>query len=119
MTQAQARKAYQLLTEVQMMLGDMPKSKALKAYNKLNKAKILVKKSQAKHSKMKNRIKRCWGCDHLEFVVSDMSWLCPKTGREFSKRSEAERQTSCSHWEAKPADQEREGRRRELSLLLD
>lgn len=31
------------------MLGDMPKSKALKAYNKLNKAKILVKKSQAKH----------------------------------------------------------------------
>jgi predicted RNA-binding Zn-ribbon protein involved in translation (DUF1610 family) len=47
---------------------------------------------------MKNRIKRCWGCDHLEFVVSDMSWLCPKTGREFSKRSEAERQTACSHW---------------------
>lgn len=49
MTQAQARKAYQLLTEVQMMLGDLPKSKALKAYNKLNKAKILVKKSQSKH----------------------------------------------------------------------
>lgn len=28
MTQAQARRSYQLLTEVQMMLGDLPKSKA-------------------------------------------------------------------------------------------
>lgn len=58
MTQAQARKAYQLLTEVQMMLGDLPKSKALKAYNKLNKAKILVKKSQAKSKQKKNEARQ-------------------------------------------------------------
>lgn len=51
MTLAQARKAYQLLTEVQMMLGDLPKSKALKAYNKLNKVKAILKKSQLKLSK--------------------------------------------------------------------
>ena len=58
MTQAQARKAYQLLTEVQMMLGDLPKSKALKAYNKLNKAKILVKKSQSKSKHKKNEARQ-------------------------------------------------------------
>jgi hypothetical protein len=45
MTQAQARRSYQLLTEVQMMLGDLPKSKALKAYNKISKVKLLIKKS--------------------------------------------------------------------------
>lgn len=44
MTPKQAKKAYLLLTEVQMMLGDMPKSKALKAYNKLSKVKLLIKK---------------------------------------------------------------------------
>lgn len=49
MTPSQAKRAYNLLTEVQMMLGDLPKSKALKAYNKLNKVKMLVKKSQTKH----------------------------------------------------------------------
>lgn len=48
MTPAQARKSYQLLTEVQMMLGDLPKSKALKAYNKLSKVKLSIKKSQKK-----------------------------------------------------------------------
>lgn len=37
MTPAQARKAYKALTEVQMMLGDLPKSKALQAYNKISK----------------------------------------------------------------------------------
>jgi hypothetical protein len=41
-----------------MMLGDMPKSKALKAYNKLNKAKILVKKSQAKSKHKKNEARQ-------------------------------------------------------------
>lgn len=51
MTPAQSRKAYQALTEVQMMLGDLPKSKALKAYNKLNKVKAIIKKSQLKLSK--------------------------------------------------------------------
>ena len=45
MTPAQARKAYQILTEVQMMLGDMPKNKAIKAYNKINKVKFHIKKS--------------------------------------------------------------------------
>ena len=34
-----------------MMLGDLPKSKALKAYNKLSKVKLLIKKSQAKQWK--------------------------------------------------------------------
>ena len=48
MTPAQARKSCQLLTEVQMMLGDLPKSKALKAYNKLSKVKLSIKKSQKK-----------------------------------------------------------------------
>ena len=48
MTPAQARKSYQLLTEVKMMLGDLPKSKALKAYNKLSKVKLSIKKSQKK-----------------------------------------------------------------------
>ena len=48
MTPAQARKSYQLLIEVQMMLGDLPKSKALKAYNKLSKVKLSIKKSQKK-----------------------------------------------------------------------
>ena len=48
MTPAQARKSYQLLTEVQVMLGDLPKSKALKAYNKLSKVKLSIKKSQKK-----------------------------------------------------------------------
>ena len=51
MTPAQARKAYQALTEVQMMLGDLPKNKALKAYNKIDKVKLIVKKSQFKLSK--------------------------------------------------------------------
>lgn len=45
MTPAQAQQAYRLLTEVQMMLGDMPKNKALKAYNKINKVKFHIKKS--------------------------------------------------------------------------
>ena len=45
MTPAQARKAYRLLTEVQMMLGDLPKSKALQAYNKINKVKFHIKKA--------------------------------------------------------------------------
>jgi hypothetical protein len=44
MTPTQARKAYQILTEVQMMLGDMPKNKALKAYNKISKVKFHIKK---------------------------------------------------------------------------
>jgi hypothetical protein len=44
MTPKQARKACILLTEVQMMLGDLPKSKALKAYNKISKAKLMLKK---------------------------------------------------------------------------
>lgn len=44
MTQKQAQKAYITLTEVQMMLGDLPKSKALKAYNKINKVKSRLKK---------------------------------------------------------------------------
>ena len=48
MTPAQARRSYQLLTEVQMMLGDLPKSKALKAYNKICKVKLSIKKSQKK-----------------------------------------------------------------------
>ena len=48
MTPAQARRAYYILTEVQMMLGDLPKSKALKAYNKIEKVKLIVKKSQSK-----------------------------------------------------------------------
>ena len=51
MTPAQARRAYQALTEVQMMLGDLPKSKALKAYNKIDKVKLIIKKSQFKLSK--------------------------------------------------------------------
>lgn len=51
MTPAQARRAYQALTEVQMMLCDLPKSKALKAYNKIDKVKLIVKKSQFKLSK--------------------------------------------------------------------
>lgn len=51
MTPAQARRAYQALTEVQMMLGDLPKNKALKAYNKIDKVKLIVKKSQFKLSK--------------------------------------------------------------------
>lgn len=50
MTPAQARRAYQALTEVQMMLCDLPKSKALKAYNKIDKVKLIVK-SQFKLSK--------------------------------------------------------------------
>ena len=45
MTPAQARKAYRLLTEVQMMLGDLPKSKALQAYNKIGKVKFHIKKA--------------------------------------------------------------------------
>ena len=45
MTQAQARRSYQLLTEVQMMWGDLPKSKALKAYNKISKVKLSIKKT--------------------------------------------------------------------------
>lgn len=44
MTPKQAKKAYLTLTEVQMMLGDLPKSKALKAYNKISKVKLLIKK---------------------------------------------------------------------------
>ena len=44
MTPAQAKKAYRLLTEVQMMLGDLPKSKALQAYNKISKVKFHIKK---------------------------------------------------------------------------
>lgn len=44
MTPTQAKKAYQILTEVQMMLGDMPKNKALKAYNKISKVKFHIKK---------------------------------------------------------------------------
>ena len=46
MTPNQAKKAVDLLTEVQMMLGDLPKSKALKAYNKISKVKFLVKKTK-------------------------------------------------------------------------
>jgi hypothetical protein len=44
MTPNQAKKAYKMLTEVQMMLGDMPKNKALRAYNKISKVKVLLKK---------------------------------------------------------------------------
>ena len=51
MTPAQARRSYQLLTEVQMMLGDLPKNKALKAYNKISKVKLLVKKSSNEYTK--------------------------------------------------------------------
>lgn len=45
MTPAQAKKAYRQLTEVQMMLGDLPKSKALQAYNKIGKVKFHIKKA--------------------------------------------------------------------------
>lgn len=45
MTPAQARKAYRLLTEVQMMLGDLPKGKAIKAYNRICKVKFHIKKA--------------------------------------------------------------------------
>ena len=44
MTPKQAKRAYQTLTEVQMMLGDLPKNKALSAYNKISKVKFLIKK---------------------------------------------------------------------------
>ena len=45
MTPAQAKRAYKILTEVQMMLGDLPKTKALKAYNKISKVKFHIKKA--------------------------------------------------------------------------
>jgi hypothetical protein len=45
MTPAQAKRAYKMLTEVQMMLGDLPKNKALKAYNKISKVKFHIKKA--------------------------------------------------------------------------
>lgn len=51
MTPSQAKKAVDLLTEVQMMLGDLPKAKALRAYNKLAKVKLQIKKSQSKRRK--------------------------------------------------------------------
>jgi hypothetical protein len=44
MTPTQARNAYKALTEVQLMLAELPKSKALKAYNKINKVKFHIKK---------------------------------------------------------------------------
>ena len=53
MTQAQARRSLTLLTEVQMMLGGLPKSKALKAYNRLGKVKLYIKKSQSSKSQGK------------------------------------------------------------------
>lgn len=44
MTPAQARKAYKTLTEVQLLLAELPRKQALKAYNKLNKVKFHIKK---------------------------------------------------------------------------
>ena len=44
MTPAQARQAYKALTEVQAMLGELPKGKAIQAYNKINKVKFHIKK---------------------------------------------------------------------------
>jgi hypothetical protein len=47
MTPKQKKRCLDLLTEVQMSLGDLPKSKALKAYNRLNKVKFHIKKIKA------------------------------------------------------------------------
>lgn len=44
MTPAQARQAYKALTEVQMLLAQLPKKQALQAYNKINKVKFHIKK---------------------------------------------------------------------------
>lgn len=44
MTPAQARQAYKALTEVQMLLANLPKKQALQAYNKINKVKFHIKK---------------------------------------------------------------------------
>ena len=94
MTLAQARKAYQLLTEVQMMLGDLPKSKALKAYNKLNKVKAILKKSQLKLSKKmearglkKQRILKALLSGHV---------LTPMEANEIAKSSDAQSLWECA-----------------------
>ena len=44
MTPKQVKRNIEILTEVQMMLGDLPKGKALRAYNKISKVKLSIKK---------------------------------------------------------------------------
>ena len=46
MTPKQKKRSLETITEVQMMLGDLPKGKRLKAYNKLEKVKLLIKKQK-------------------------------------------------------------------------
>lgn len=48
MTPKQMKRSLETITEVQMMLGDLPKGKRLKAYNKLERVKLTIKKSQSK-----------------------------------------------------------------------
>ena len=43
MTPKQVKRNIEILTEVQMMLGDLPKGKALRAYNKISKVKLSIK----------------------------------------------------------------------------
>lgn len=46
MTPKQKQRCLDTLTQVQMQLGDLPKGKALRIYNKINKVKLTIKKSK-------------------------------------------------------------------------
>lgn len=52
MTPAQTKKCIQYIIEVQMMLGDLPKGKALKAYNRMEKVKGFIRRSQLKEKRL-------------------------------------------------------------------
>ena len=82
MTPAQAKKAYRLLTEVQLMLGDLPKGKAIKAYNKICKVKFHIKKSNA----MKVRVysDMCPYCEEEVEFYDLRDQQCPYCGLHFT-----------------------------------
>lgn len=42
--------------------------------------------------------RQCWTCDYLIFDIMDHGYICPKTGREFSKKQETVQPTLCRHW---------------------
>jgi hypothetical protein len=46
MTPKQKKRSLDTLTEVQMMLGDLPKGKRLKAFNKIERIKLIIKKQK-------------------------------------------------------------------------
>ena len=46
MTPKQKKRSLDTIIEVQMMLEDLPKGKRLKAYNKLERVKLIIKKQR-------------------------------------------------------------------------